>query len=208
MKRITTFFLVATLFILVCRIDIASCQVIELDSGSLCIMTINSVKLTKGKVYAHPEDLLPILEKKKWIYAHSCKYLFATMSMADKPTEAQYIISNDTTLLPKNHIFANIPRGQICIVLDEPVDFLMIYKGPNQKPSSEPGNGKSVDIKPIQEGITCEVSGDLCVTSDGEAEYTVKCKEQGLNVKLSTKGKFTISAKTKGASISLSIGGK
>jgi len=208
MKRIAIFFLVATLIILVYRIDDASCQVVELDSKSLCIMRINSVRITNGKVYAHPEDLLPILERKKWIYAHSCKYLFATMSMANKPTEAQYIMANDTKVLPKNHIFANIPRRQMHIVLYDAVDFLTIYKGPKQKPPPEPSSGKSGDMTPAQEGIICEVSGELCISSNSEAEYTAECKEQELNVKLSTKGKFTISAKNEGASISLSVGGK
>jgi hypothetical protein len=173
-----------------------------LNTKDLCHFHVNSVQISSANIYGTASSIEDFLGRQGFVFIKSCNWALSEALAPGSMGSSQeaYVVKTHSKPVSLKK-YQNLEPFDIVVTIDDPKVFLGIFEtkpmpavetagGEGQKPP--PPNGPKVSTTERRQGEEkiCEVKGDFCFSSDGEASFTVQCG--ALNVSVSSEGTFNV----------------
>ena len=173
-----------------------------LNTEDLCHFYVNSIQISSAKIYGTAGSIESFLGRQGFVLIKSCSWALSEALAPGSMGSSQEAYIVRTHSKPNSLAkYQDLGPFDVVVGIEDPGLFLRIFEaepmpamataGAGGEGSPPPNRPKVLTTTPAQsEEHICEVKGDFCLSSNGEASFTVQCG--ALNVSISSEGAFNV----------------
>jgi hypothetical protein len=173
-----------------------------LNTADLCHFNVNNVQISSAKIYGTAGSIESFLGRQGFVFIKSCSWALNEALAPGSIGSSQEAYVVETHSKPSSLAkYQDLGPFDIVVRIDDPRVFLRAFEakpapviataGAGGKDTPPPNGSQVLTDEPAQsEEEICEVKGDFCLFSNGEASFTVQCG--ALKVSISSEGTFNV----------------